>query len=142
MALVQDRAIQRREGVTFTDPIAADTRIWKGSLTCLDASGNLIPGQTATGLTARGVCTGGSDSVGDANNTGGAAGDQTGNSRPGCYPFKNSASTDQITRAEIGDDCYIVDDETVAKTSGSSTRSIAGKVVDIDNYGVWVSVGV
>ena len=58
------------------------------------------------------------------------------------FPFKNSTSTDEITRAEIGDNCYIIDDETVAKTDGSSARSIAGKIVDLDSAGVWVSVGI
>ena len=38
-------------------------------------------------------------------------------------PFANSASGDLITAAEVGSDCYIVDDQTVAKTNGSSTRS-------------------
>jgi hypothetical protein len=47
-----------------------------------------------------------------------------------------------ITRAEIGDDCYIVDDSTVAKTNpGGNTRSVAGKIVDVDAKGVWVRIG-
>ena len=33
---------------------------------------------------------------------------------------------------------YIVDDETVAKTDGTATRSAAGKVVGLDSDGVWV----
>ena len=45
-----------------------------------------------------------------------------------------------ITQAEIGDACYIVDDETVAKTSGGNTRSVAGEIVDVDDDGVWVDI--
>ena len=56
----------------------------------------------------------------------------------GVFPFKNSAAADEITNAEIGSDCYIVDDETVAKTDGTGTRSVAGKVFLVDDYGVWV----
>ena len=37
---------------------------------------------------------------------------------------------------------YIVDDQTVAKTNGSSTRSAAGTIVDVDAQGVWVRVGI
>lgn len=142
MALSRDRMIKRREKNIYGDPMAANTRIFKGALGCLDASGNAVPGSTATGLKARGVCFGGSDAQGEANNLGGAAGAIRSDLRPGIYPFKNSASADAITRADIKNDCYIVDDETVAKTSGSSTRSIAGKIIDVDGDGVWVEVGV
>jgi hypothetical protein len=141
MALAKDRLIKRREKTMYSDPIAANTRIYKGALACLDATGNAVPGSTSTTLKARGVCFGGTDSTGQANNLGGAAGAVRADIRPGVYPFKNSASGDLITRADIKTDCYIVDDETVAKTSGTSTRSIAGKVIDVDSDGVWVEVG-
>ena len=39
---------------------------------------------------------------------------------------------------DIGKDCFIVDDQTVAKTNGANTRSRAGKVFDVDADGVWV----
>ena len=52
--------------------------------------------------------------------------------------FANSAAADAITLADIGADCYIVDDQTVAKTSATNTRSVAGKVFDVDAEGVWV----
>jgi len=45
-----------------------------------------------------------------------------------------------IAITEIGTDCYIVDDNTVAKTNGTSTRSRAGKVVDVNANGVFVLV--
>ena len=38
--------------------------------------------------------------------------------------------------------CYIVDDQTVAKTDGSSARSKAGTIVNVDDQGVWVRIGV
>jgi hypothetical protein len=40
----------------------------------------------------------------------------------------------------IGNDCYIVDDQTVAKTNGTATRSIAGKIRAVDAQGVWVEI--
>lgn len=135
-ALTADRLIKRRDGSVFVDPVAATTKIFAGSLTVLNSAGNVVPGSTATGLIARGV------SQEYIDNISGAAGDKTCESRPGVYPFRNSSAGDLITRAEIGDDCYIVDDQTVAKTSGGSTRSIAGKIVDLDSDGVWVKVGI
>lgn len=134
MALTAGRMTKRRDGKQFQDPVAASTTIYTGALVCLDASGNAVPGATATTLTARGICDEGVTNAG-------SAGDVVVNVTTGCFLFKNSSSTDAITRAEIGDNCYIVDDETVAKTSGSSTRSIAGKIVDVDSNGVWVQIG-
>jgi hypothetical protein len=46
--------------------------------------------------------------------------------------YANSTSTDAIAAAQIGSDVYVVDDQTVAKTSASSTRSVAGRVWKID----------
>jgi hypothetical protein len=59
--------------------------------------------------------------------------------REGTFQFANSAAGDLIATADIGTVCYIVDDQTVAKTNGTSTRSPAGVVVDVDAQGVWVS---
>jgi hypothetical protein len=60
--------------------------------------------------------------------------------RRGVLQFANSASTDLVTRADIGKSAYMVDDQTVAKTSGSNTRSVAGIIRDVDAQGVWVEV--
>ena len=46
--------------------------------------------------------------------------------------YANSASTDAIAAAQIGSDVFLADDQTVAKTSASSTRSVAGRVWAID----------
>ena len=134
MALTADRNTKRRDGVLYSDPVAAATRIFAGSIVCLDASGNAVPGSTATTLTARGVA------QEQVDNRDGAAGDLRIETRRGVFPFANSASTDEITRADIGNSAYIVDDETVAKTNGTSTRSVAGVIRDVDDSGVWVEI--
>lgn len=134
MALTADRNTKRRDGVMYSDPVAAATRIFAGSIVCLDASGNAVPGSTATTLTVRGVA------QEQVDNRDGAAGDLRVETRRGVFPFANSASTDEITRADIGNSAYIVDDETVAKTNGTSTRSVAGVIRDVDDSGVWVEI--
>jgi len=134
--LTADRSTNRSAGVEHIDPVAAAKKIFAGSIVCLDASGNATPGAAATTLTARGVA------QEQVDNSAGSAGDLTVRSRTGVFRFANSASTDLISRAEIGDDCYIVDDQTVAKTNGTSSRSVAGKIVDLDSYGVWVQIGI
>lgn len=134
-ALATDRNTRRRSGVLFSDPVAAATTIFEGALVCLNAAGNAVPGSTATTLIARGVA------CARVDNSAGAAGDKLVESEAGVFQFANSAAADEITRAEIGDTAYIVDDQTVAKTDGTSTRSAAGKIVDVDAAGVWVQVG-
>ena len=134
MPLTQDRDTKSKPGVDYSAPAAAGILVHAGALLVLDASGNATPGETATTLTAAGRA---KDRV---DNTGGAAGDEQVPYDKGVFHYKNSAAADEITRAEIGDDCYIVDDETVAKTDGTGTRSIAGKIDEIDANGVWVKI--
>jgi hypothetical protein len=114
--------------------LKAATKVFKGTLVVNDA-GVMAPGRAATGLVALGVA------IDTYDNTAGAANAMLGEAETGSFAFNNSASGDLITVADIGSDCFIVDDTTVAKTNGSSTRSRAGKVVDIDAEGVFVRVG-
>lgn len=136
-ALSADRATPNRgAGLRRSLPVAASTLVYAGALACVSTStGYATKGATATTLRAVGVA------VEHADNSAGAAGDISVNVERGIWLFLNSASADQITRADIGADCYIVDDQTVAKTSGSASRSVAGKVWDVDASGVWVEIG-
>lgn len=135
MALTAGRDTPARRLIRHGDPVAAGVTIFQGALVVLDAAGNARPGYVATGLVPRGRA-----SV-TVNNAGGLAGAVTVESEPGVYRYGNSAAGDAITRAEIGDVCFIVDDETVGKTNGTDTRSAAGVVVDVDALGVWVRIG-
>ena len=133
MPLTTDRDTQERaNNKLHNGPVAASKLIYAGALVALDASGNITPGATATTLKGAGRAEERVD------NSAGAAGAKSVNFKKGVFNFANSASGDAITRADIGNDCYIVDDQTVAKTHGTNTRSVAGKVVDVDARGVWV----
>lgn len=131
-ALTQDRNTLRRDGNQMEPPVAAATKIYGGSIVCINAAGYAVPGATSTTLKAAGVA------EDRADNSAGAAGDIRVRVRKGVHRFANSATTDQIGLADIGSDCYVVDDQTVAKTSATNTRSVAGKVFDVDADGVWV----
>lgn len=138
MALSQDRNTPRKnEGDTFSVPLAADAVAYSGALICRDTadSGLGKPGAASTTLKPIGVAQARVD------NTGGADGDVSVEVRRGTWRFKNSAAADAITAADIGGTAYIVDDETVAKTNGTNTRSAAGRIEDVDAVGVWVRVG-
>lgn len=132
-ALATDRNTPRRDGTELNLGLAAMTKIYGGSIVCRNASGYAVPGSTATTLKALGVA------MEQVDNSAGAAGAKKVQIRKGTFCFGNSTSTDLITNADLGNDCYIVDDQTVAKTNGSSSRSVAGKVHSVDADGVWVT---
>lgn len=136
MPLSADRNTPTREGRISVAPVAAAAKCFAGGIACLDASGNATPGATALGLTPAGRF------EEQADNSAGLAGALSVKIRSGVFKYKNSAAADEITRAQIGDVCYIVDDETVAKTSGGGTRSRAGLIADVDADGqIWVELG-
>lgn len=134
-ALTADRNTPTRTAELIELPAAADKKFFAGALAALDANGRATPGAVATTLKGLGRV------EAFADNTGGAAGAITVKIRRGTFRWGNSASGDAITAADIGADCYIVDDQTVAKTSGGDTRSVAGKIMDVDANGVWVRSG-
>ncbi len=131
-ALTQDRDTASRSGDAVSMGVAAAKKIFAGALTARDANGYATPGATATTLLGAGRA------AELADNTGGANGAISVLVEKGVFKFANSAAGDQITIADIGNDCYIVDDQTVAKTNGTGTRSVAGKVFDVESDGVWV----
>lgn len=129
-SLTSDRNTLERVG-DMAFPAKANTTIFRGSLVALEA-GYVVPGHTATGLVA----------VGRAEQV---VADQFGIAqvvaKRGVFRFGN-LSGDAVTQAEVGADCYIVDDQTVAKTDGGGTRSRAGKVAAVEVTGVWVQMGI
>lgn len=134
MSLTSDRNTLRRDGAQFSDPVAAATVIHAGALVQLNAAGDAVPGSATAANVARGVA------IEAVDNSAGAAGALRVATRRGVYAFANSAGADEITRAEIGDTAYVVDDQTVAKTSATNTRPAAGVIRDVDAAGVWVEL--
>lgn len=131
-ALAADRNTPRSQGDYREGPVAAAQLIYAGAIVCRNAAGFLVKGATATGLTGVGRAEARVD------NSTGAAGDAQLLVQPGTFRFANSLTTDKITIADIGKACFVVDDQTVAKTSATATRSKAGVVDDVDDQGVWV----
>ena len=133
-AATKNRNTPHRFGLSRGLPVAADTVCFAGTIAVINATGFLEPGTTATGLTAAGVFERYQD------NKEGADGDQVVEVKRGNFHFANSAGADEITAADVGKVCYIVDNQTVAKTDGTATRSPAGIVDDVDGGGVWVNI--
>lgn len=135
VALVAGKAIKVRAGHQRQMGLAAGVKVYAGGIAVLTATGVARAGYTATGLKAIGYF------ETDADNTSGADNAVTVSVRRDVVQLVNSTSTDAITAADINNVCYIVDDQTVAKTNGTNTRSACGRIVDVDATGVWVDIG-
>jgi hypothetical protein len=134
-ALTQDRNTPMKDGELIPFAVAAAAKIYAGSLVVANANGYAAPGSAAVGLTALGRA------EEQVDNTAGANGAKSVNVRRGkAFKFTNHGA-DLVTQAEVGKTCYIVDDQTVAKTDGTATRSAAGKVLAVEADGVWVFIG-
>lgn len=131
-ALTADRNTLAKDGELIPVPVAAATKIYAGSLVVANANGYGAPGSVATTLIALGRA----ESYVD--NSAGANGDKVVQVRRGiAFKFANHAA-DLVVQADFGKTCYVVDDQTVAKTNGGATRSAAGTVVGVEADGVWV----
>ncbi|MGQ3072568.1 MAG: hypothetical protein ACT7A5_16020 [Ferrovibrionaceae bacterium] len=134
-ALTGDRDTKRQADPSLQSyPVKAATKIYAGSYVVMNSSGFAEPATAATGKTALGRA------EHQADNSAGSNGDISILVRRGCFCWANSASSDLIALSEVGKTVYLVDDQTVAKTDGSSARSAAGIVRNVDASGVWVEV--
>ena len=137
-ALAAARNTKELKGDVGGYPVKANTKCYQGGIAVL-SSGYAAPGTAATGLVAIGRFEEEADNLNAT--TGGAAGAIKAKVREGIFQFGNSADADLIAQANVGADCYIVDDQTVALTNGSNARSRAGIIVAVDAGGVWVKLG-
>lgn len=130
-ALTQDRDTPFREDKLYEHPVAAGAVIYFGALIVLNSSGYAEPATTATGKKGLGRA----DAA--VSNAAGANGAVSVPVRRGCFRFANDGN---VTRAHIDGSAYAVDDQTVAPTDGTSTRSAVGTIRDVDALGVWVEI--
>lgn len=133
-ALSADRNTPRRERTTRHVPVAAGVKLYAGAMAAINtATGYLVP------VTQSATLRGAARISKLVDNTNGAAGAVMAEQELGTFRWENSAAADQITRADIGSDAYGVDDQTVAKTNGGNTRSVVGRIADVDDQGVWIT---
>jgi hypothetical protein len=137
-ALAQDKARLRvGDAVSVADfAVAANTDIFAGALvSVVGSTGLAINAATATTHLVLGVATFRCD------NNPGAASERRVQVETGVFEFANSTAGDAITVANVGQSCFVVDNDQVALTNGGSTRSRAGIIVGVTSTGVLVRVG-
>ena len=133
-ALAADQDMPEREPKIFSYKVASGAKCYAGGIAVRNSTGYVQPATTATGLVALGIF------EEQADNTLGQDGDIEARVREGVFVLGNSADSDAITIADLGNACYLVDDATVAKTNGSNTRSVAGIIRYLDDLGPWVEI--
>lgn len=131
-ALTAARSTPAAQGDIRRVPLPANGKILQGGMVQITVAGYAA----AASATAANVTIGRAEETVD--NTGGANGAASIDVRRGIFRFANSSAGDLIARTEIGKDVYVVDDQTVAKTSDTGARPVAGKCFDVDAQGVWV----
>lgn len=131
-ATTKDRNTPLMDGELIAVPMAANAVIPAGVIVVANATGFAANGSTATGLTYLGR----SDQAVD--NTGGTDGALQILVRRGKAFLWENHATDPVTQASLGKVCYIADNQTVAATSATNTRSQAGTVIGVSADGVWV----
>ncbi|CAN5754698.1 hypothetical protein BH11PSE12_BH11PSE12_08360 [soil metagenome] len=130
-----DRDTKRRGNQDFEFPVKAASKILAGTVVVIDTATNLaVKGSTAANLKTVGIA----QDVAD--NTSGANGDIRVKVKRGLFCLANSVAGDLIVLGDVGSPAYLVDDQTVAKTSGGATRSVAGTIRDVNSAGVWVEI--
>ena len=131
-ALTKDRATPYRDGIELDFPVAANTKIYAGSLVCANTTGYVAPAADTAGLKFVGVA------IEQMDNTGGANGALTIRlRRSGAFQF-DAAS---ITQAMVGTAMYIMDDHTMDDTNGPTNDIRIGVLVKYvsDTQG-WVDI--
>jgi hypothetical protein len=131
-ALTKDRATPYRDGIEIDFPVAANIKIYAGSLVCANTTGYAVPAADTAGLKFAGVA------LEQADNTGGANGAKTVRlRRSGVFEF-DAAS---ITQAMVGTAMYIVDDHTIDDATGPTNDIRIGILVKYvaDTIG-WVDI--
>lgn len=134
-ALTADRNTPERDPVLFVMLVAALTRLFAGAMAAVNSSGYIVPASADATLTVVGRV------EEEVDNRSGGNGDLSVRVKRGLFRFANSSSSDEITMADVGAPAYVVDDQTVAKTSNSWARPVAGEIMYVDDTGVWVAIG-
>ena len=129
-----DRHTPHKDGELFAVPVAGATELFGGHIIAANATGFAVAGSATAANTTLGICDGWVD------NSGGAAGDADVLVRRGKAWFLSNSSADPVTQAQVGKACYVLDSQTVAKTSDTDARPVAGKVLGIEADGVWVLI--
>ena len=110
------------------------TQFYKGQLVGIDLDDGKLTGCTAGDLTIRtlGRC--------EENVLTGTSNTRRIKVKSGCFYYASGGTYEAITVANRGDECFVVDDQTVGISGATGANALAGIVYDVDSYGVAVAI--
>lgn len=132
-ALILDKSVELRDGVEISCPVYRAVKIFGGALVCVNAAGYLIPGADTASLIFKGI------SIERKDNTNGNDGDLTCQIRQRglVKVILNTA----ITQANVGDNVFLVDDQTVDIAANTTHDIFCGVIAEyIDTTHAWIDI--
>jgi hypothetical protein len=128
-ALAEDRSTEERPGQYRTYGVKAATKIYAGSMVCVDADGYAVPAADTAGL----IFVGRAEEQID--NTDGSSGDLSITVKRGTFNWDATG----LTAANVGDAVFVLDDQTVGIASGSTNKVFAGVISEVvSSTSAWV----
>ncbi len=119
-ALTRDRATPYREGIEIEYSVAANTKIFAGSLVCVNATGYAVPAADTSGYRFAGVA------MEQVDNSGGSDGAKVVRlRRAGVFEFDAVS----IIQDMVGVDMYAADDHTFDDAAGPTNDIKVGQLV-------------
>ena len=130
--LTKDRATPYRDGIEIDFPVAANSKIYAGSLVCANTSGYAVPAADTAGLKFLGVA------LEQEDNTAGANGAKTVRlRRTGNFLF-DAAS---ISQSMVGSPMYVMDDHTIDDAAGPTNDIRVGVLVKyVSDTKGWIDI--
>jgi hypothetical protein len=122
MTLAADKAIEYTEGVELALPVINADIIYGGGLTCVNAAGYALPGADTAGLIFMGVATARAD-----NSSGALGAIKVPLRRRGLVKMTLATA---ITIANVGDNVFLVDDESVDLTAQVTNHIFCGIIAE------------
>ncbi len=132
-ALAEDKSLEYREGVESSCPVDDGDKIYGGAFVCVNADGYLVPGADTAGLIFMGVSTEQKD------NTDGSDGDLDCQIRR--RGLIKAILDTAITQANVGDNVFLVDDQTVDLVANVDNNIFCGIIAEyIDTTHAWIDI--
>lgn len=121
-ALAEDKAIEYTDGAELAFPVINADIIYGGSLVCVNAAGYALPGADTAGLIFEGIA------AERVDNSLGAVGDKKITlKRRGLFKMLFNTA---ISQANIGDNVFIVDDQTVDVAANTTNDIFCGVIAE------------
>ena len=132
-ALTEDKELQYTEGVNLAFPVEEAKTIYGGSLVCVNANGYAEPGADTSGLIFEGVA------IEQQDNSSGADGDKDVVLRR--RGLVKCILGHSISQANVGDNVFLVDDQTVDVTANVTHNIFCGIIAYyIDTTHAWIDI--